>query len=80
MTTWAFYVKKLKDLGLEECGDTGAGNKKVITIADLLSEFEDEPNDDAERELEEEDMEKSCDEDEELERMIEEEAKLQAAE
>lgn len=80
MTTWAFYVKKLKGLGLEECGDTGAGNKKVLTIADLLEEFDDEPNDDAERELEDEDMEKSCDEDEELERMIEEEAKLQAAE
>lgn len=80
MTTWAFYVKKLKALGLEECGETGSSAKKVLTINDLLEEFDDEPNDDAERELEDEDMEKSCDEEEELERMIEEEAKLQAAE
>jgi hypothetical protein len=80
MTTWAFYVKTLKSIGLEECGETSMGSKKVLTIDDLLGEFEDEPNDDAERELEDEDMEKSCDEDEELERMIEEEAKLQAAE
>ena len=89
MTTWAFYVKKLKAIGLEECGDTGSSAKKVLTINDLLGEFEEDDsreipfeaiNDDAERELEDEDMEKSCDEDEELERMIEEEAKLQAAE
>jgi hypothetical protein len=88
MTTWAFYVKKLKSLGLEECGETGSSNKKVLTISDLLGEFDNDSreipwsatNDDAERELEDEDMEKSCDEDEELERMIEEEAKLQAAE
>ena len=88
MTTWAFYVKKLKALGLEECGETGSSNKKVLTIADLLEEFEEDTreipfeavNDDAERELEDEDMEKSCDEDEELERMLKEEAALQAAE
>ena len=80
MTTWAFYVKKLKAIGLEECGETGSSSKKVLTINDLLEEFDDEPNDDAERELEDEDMEKSCDEEEELERMLEEEAKLQAAE
>lgn len=88
MTTWAFYVKKLKSLGLEECGETGSSAKKVLTIADLLEEFEEDTreipfeavNDDAERELEDENMEKSCDEDEELERMLKEEAALQAAE
>jgi hypothetical protein len=74
MTTWAYYLRTLKEIGLVECGVVGNG-KKVISMGDLL-----EMNDDAERELEDEDMEKSCDEDEELERMMEEEAKVQAAE
>lgn len=73
MTTWAFYVKKLKSIGLEECGETGSSAKKVLTISDLLGEFEEDDS----REIP---FEKASSEDEELERMIEEEAKLQAAE
>ena len=55
MTTWAFYVKKLKAIGLEECGETSDGSKKMITIDDLLAEFTDE---DSEEESEEEIMAK----------------------
>jgi hypothetical protein len=45
MTTWAFYVKKLKSIGLEECGETSTGSKKTLTIDDLLNEFQDDAND-----------------------------------
>lgn len=37
METWAFYVKKLKTLGLDECGDTGS-KKKTLTLEELLGE------------------------------------------
>ena len=47
MTTWAFYVKKLKAIGLEECGETSDGSKKMITIEDLLAEFSDDANDES---------------------------------
>lgn len=45
MTTWAFYVKKLKAIGLEECGETSSGSKKMLTIDDLLEEFETDAED-----------------------------------
>jgi hypothetical protein len=52
MTTWAFYVKTLKSIGLEECGETSSGSKKMLTIDDLLEEFEDDTKSDEELELE----------------------------
>jgi len=59
MTTWAYYLRTLKEIGLVECGVVGSG-KKVISMSELL-----EMNDDAEREMEDEDMEEACERDEE---------------
>jgi hypothetical protein len=43
MTTWAFYLKTLKEIGVKECGSVGSA-KSVISINDLL-ELEDEAED-----------------------------------
>ena len=51
MTTWAFYVKKLKAIGLEECGETSSGSKKMLTIDDLLEEFEMNSEEESEDEI-----------------------------
>lgn len=50
MTTWAFYLKTLKEIGVTECGMVGS-SKKVISISDLLEvedELEGEIDEDAE--------------------------------
>jgi hypothetical protein len=47
MTTWAFYQKKLMSYGLESCGETSEDGKKKITLAELLGEFADDFEEDA---------------------------------
>jgi hypothetical protein len=36
MTSWAYYVKQMKDLGLQECETVGV--KKTLTLEELLGE------------------------------------------
>ena len=36
MTSWAYYVSRMKELGLEECETIGS--KKTLTLEDLLGE------------------------------------------
>ena len=40
METWAFYVKLLKEAGLEECGNIGNSSKEEKSIEDLMNEIE----------------------------------------
>lgn len=69
MTTWAFYLKTLKEIGVTECGNVG-GSKKVIAISDLL-EIDDETG---EIEWNEEETEEAkLSEDEQIQKMIDEE-------
>lgn len=53
MTTWAFYLKTLKEIGLVECGVV-EGGRKVVSISELLK-LEDE--DETEEELSDEELE-----------------------
>jgi hypothetical protein len=40
METWAFYVKLLKEAGLNECGNIGNSSKKEVSLEDLMNEVD----------------------------------------